>query len=63
MHEPGPGHVLERFSHRRLDADPVEVAHREHESVELRQQLALGRVERADAEQGNSSLLESPGSG
>ena len=60
MHEPGPGHVRERISHRRLNADPVEIAHGEHERIELGEQVALRRVERAaDAEQGNATRIQS----
>ena len=49
--------MLERLAHARLDAEPVDLAHREHLRVEPLKQLPLALVERADADE-----RERPGS-
>src|SRR5262249_3846261 len=51
VHEAGPGDMCERLAHSPLDAQAVDVAHREDESVELPEQLPLPFVERSDADE------------
>jgi hypothetical protein len=51
VEEGGAGRVRERLAHARLDADPVDLAHREDLRVELAEQLPLAVVERADADE------------
>ena len=45
------GEERERLAQDALDAEPVDLAHREDAHVELADQLALARVERADADE------------
>ncbi len=49
--EAGARDVRERLANGTLDSEPVDVAHREDARVELRQELPLAVVERADADQ------------
>ena len=49
--------MCERLAHARLDADSVDLAHREHLRVEPAEQLALAGVERADADERDATGL------
>src|SRR5918911_811318 len=51
VNEARPGDVLERLAHRPLDAEAVDVAHREDLGVEAAEELALARVERPYADE------------
>jgi len=51
MQERRPGEEGERVAQDALDAEPVDLAHRVDAHVELLDQLALARVERADADE------------
>ena len=50
--------AVERLPHRVLDPDPVDVAHREDADVGLAQERALGRVERADPDEGDARRVD-----
>src|SRR5438034_7430104 len=58
MHEAGAGHMRQRLPDGTLDAETVDVAHREDARVELLQQLALALVERADADERDAARHE-----
>ena len=56
--KPGPGDVRERIAHGPLDAEPVDVAHREHLDAQLAHPLALALVERAHADERHAVRLD-----
>ena len=58
MHEAVAGDVCQGLAQHRLDPDTVEIAHRVHERVELRQRFPLGRVERTDSDEGDAAPLQ-----
>src|SRR5207244_12651729 len=49
----------ERFAQHALDAEPVDIAHREDHGIELAQELPLAFVERANADQSHTPLRQS----
>ena len=58
VHEARTRDVRERFAHGALDAESIDVTHREHLGVELLEQFALPLVERADADQRNPRPID-----
>ena len=62
VHEPRPGDVGERLADRPLDAEAVDVAHREHLRAELPHAFALALVERAHADERDACPGRSPAS-
>src|SRR5579864_6259024 len=52
------GSVRDRFAHAALDADAVDVGHREDLRVDLLQQLPLALIERTYAEERQSARLD-----
>ena len=55
MHEARPGDVRERLAHSVLDAEAIDVAHREDKCVQPLEQLPLAVVEGADADQSHAA--------
>ena len=50
--------AVERLLQRALDADPVDLAHREHADARLAQEVLLGGVERADADERDARRVD-----
>src|SRR5205085_2456262 len=58
VNEASASHMRERFSYRTLDAEAVDLAHREHLCVERAEQLAFSVVERPHTDQRDASGLD-----
>ena len=58
VHVRGARDVLERAAHDGLHPEPVDLGDRVHEHLRAAQALALGRVERADADQHRALLVD-----
>jgi hypothetical protein len=58
VNEALPRDVRKGLAQRRLDPDPVDVAHRVHECVELRQHPPFGRIERANSDERDAAPVQ-----
>src|SRR6059058_2739929 len=58
VHEARPCDVRQRLADRALDAEAIDVAHREHLRIELPEQLALALIERANPHEGNARAID-----